>query len=900
MKPKERKTQGQTSRMYLRHHDHREALFDAGYGLMYHYMMYVKKSPRLDDKGHIKEPAIDDYVWHKSPHDYILLHGSMAGGTVDYMAYGWMDIDREFQTITPCNIATNTPTWVPFKNKTGSKDVINTSGGINNLACVDRFIQVGNHILDALGEYRNNTQANVLYTDNGIIWKRITIKNPLGNNLTAVRGRRRPFGNNGWIVGDYFVGTSSYEEGYQHLNAIVILNDETFSGLSISINITGIAGSAYHYCCPTQTGCIIKVTTPTTIYVDTRVEYVYDFRYYHVTTDGNYSLVYTVENAYGQVSYASDARKYENYGIMSYFCHGNLSGFLHFVYVLQYDENSGQERYSWFFIAHITHNNGLTWKAHTLLSSSVLGGFSSMPAAKGHIFFAQGYIYAMVSTSDHSAEYAAYEVKMYRSLTGDVWEEIVLPKWLDIPIITENAGLGINNSVSSEKLRVAINPYLTSDADCNLHDLYGSEIVRFRNGQINMENDLFGVYLTDGLHNAYLNNHYLAENSKSFAWISGGTSIADDYSFADYVKKYDYCVPAGGFEGEEPDPDMDYVWYVWDDTNQAFEVVDRHLSTYSSYTVIIVTELPATGELLTLYGVRTNLNNNPIYDYYVYSIEDGDFVAVTNLTLYANYTLVIVATLPSVGAANIIYGVPVTHEAYTSNMYIWNPDAERYNPETGEIEYGDYEDLNTTQYDMTGKKYRTVNVKTLPTKGYIGIIYISEQKYTPQHVTYEDNTYNYYQFDILNANFYIISPVRNKARFNIIEVLELPTPAEASQDPRGTVYKIPKELDESSFDKHDYFESESKLKEFLENHFDKQIQYVYTRELLPLVGVMGIYYCVKESPGQYSGTYTVYLWDWMMKEYDKHSEYHYYIADDPDDPKEVRLIDVVKDFVIGD
>ena len=61
-----------------------------------------------------------------------------------------------------------------------------------------------------------------------------------------------------------------------------------------------------------------------------------------------------------------------------------------------------------------------------------------------------------------------------------------------------------------------------------------------------------------------------------------------------------------------------------------------------------------------------------------------------------------------------------------------------------------------------------------------------------------------------------------------------------------------------------------------------------------------IYYCVKESPGQYSGVYTVYLWDWMFKEYKQHSQYTYYISDDPDDPKEIRLIDVVKDFVIGE
>lgn len=899
MKPKERKTQGQTSRMFLRHHDHRDAIFESGSGLAYHYMMYVYKSPKVDEKGKIIEEGINDYVWHKTPHSYILLHGRASN--IEY-SRGWMDIDREFQSIIPSTTSGLSRVWTPYKNKTGTKDHINTAAGLNDMSCPERYMQIGNHIMEVLGEFTTSRQnASYAYTDNGIIWKTCTPHNPLGGNITSYLGRRRPFGNNGWLVGDYFTGASSYEESYQHLRGVVILNAETFTALNISINITNIANSTYHYCCPTQTGCIIKVTTTTDVHVDTRIEHIYDFRYYHVTVDGNYSLVYTVENAYGQVSSASDAIRWGNFGILSYFCHGNVSGFLHYVFTTQYDNNSGQYRYSWFFIAHITHTNGTSWKAHTLLSSSVLGGYSSTPDVKGHIFFAQGYIYAMVSTSDHSFDYNAYEVRMYRSLTGDAWEEIPLPKWLDIPIITENAGLGIDSSVSSEKLRVAINPEETSDADCIMHEIYGSDIIRFKDGEIDMTNELFGVYLTDGIHNAYLNNHYLAENSKSFAWITGATSIPDDYgTYADKVQKYDYCVPPGGFEGEEPDPDMDYVWYIWDETDQAFEVVDRHLSTYASYTVVFVTELPETGQIETLYGVRTDLNNSPVYEYYVYDFETNDFKSVINLTLYNNYALVVVSTLPSIGAANVIYGIPIDHNAYTSNMYIWNPDAERYNPETGEIEYGDYEDLNTTQYDMTGKKYRTVNVRTLPSKGYVGIIYVSEQKYTPQHVTYEDNTFNYYQFDILDNTFRLISPVRNKARFNIVEVMELPSPSEAAHDPRGTVYKIPKEVDESSFDKHDYFQTENELKEFLENHFDKQIQYVYTREMLPLVGTLNIYYCVKESPGQYSGVYTVYLWDWMFKEYKQHSQYTYYISDDPDDPKEIRLIDVVKDFVIGE
>ena len=195
MKPKQRITQAQSSRMVLRNHDHRDVIYDSGMGPAYHYAMYVYKTPRYDQNNNVTEEGINGYVWFKTPHNYILLHGTV--NSIGRIRYGWMDIDREWQTILTETESGSSQYWTPYKNKSGTKEHINSSGLTSN-TCVERFIHVGNHIIDALGENSSSlSPPQYMYTDNGIIWKTCQPKTPLGNNVTQYAGRRRPFGNNG-------------------------------------------------------------------------------------------------------------------------------------------------------------------------------------------------------------------------------------------------------------------------------------------------------------------------------------------------------------------------------------------------------------------------------------------------------------------------------------------------------------------------------------------------------------------------------------------------------------------------------------------------------------------------------------------------------------------------------
>ena len=878
MKPKQRDTQAQSSRMWLRHHDHREAILDK----MYHYSMYVRKSAKRDKQGHIIEEAINDYVWIKTPHHYFLLYGTTYMYREDrktavredvIKTVGWMDIDREFQSIWPIvGQTTAYSKWTPMFT-------LYPRANNNFLKTPNVFMIIGNRVFMVLSEGSpmrvGGTQA--VYTDDGVIYKILNFKNPLGSPISIRTGYKRPFGNNGWLVGDYFVGSNVYEEGYRNLNGLVLYDEQEGTGYTISISLPDIQRATYTYLCPTQTGCIIRCTLRTAIHVEGHPsEDIIDYVYYHVTTDGNYRVVNTTENVFGAVTGCTDNNTYNNFGTLSYICHGNTSGFLHYIMTTQYDENTGQERRTWWFTANMTTNNGVDWKSHTLLTVSILGGTYYIPEVKGYIWFAQGKYYAMISTSDSSYSYHSYSVKMFWSYTGDAWNEIILPKWLDVPVITENAGLGIVDSYSSDKLRIAIDPSETSDADCLMHNMYGNDIIRFTDGQLDFTNELFGVYLTDGLHNAYFDNEHLAENSKSFAWITQGTSVCDDFgTYADHVQRYDYCAPAGGFDGDTPDPDLEYVYYIWDDVNNKFVGVDRHLSTYEHYPIIYVEVLPPTGVVMTLYGVRTDINQNPVYDYFIY--ENDEFVQIKNIESYPRYTVVTVSQLPMTGQANIIYAVARDMNSFSTYMYIWNPDAVWYDEDDqGHIieHHGAFEDINTTEYPMTGKSFITVNVKKLPNTGKEGIIYVSETKITETVATDVETKYNYYRWLKNEGRYELITPVMSHNNIYVMTIHNLEPPT-TTIDTDLITFRILK-TEDTGMGKTMYSSEEDVIK-YLQRRTDKWDQWLTSKDDLPFVGSSGIFYIIKDEPVLNTGSYTLYIWDDLNLKYKESDKYEYYI-----------------------
>ena len=899
MKPKQRKEQKQTSRMVLRNHDHRDCIFDK----KYHNMMYVVKLKR-DSHGEPVVPTeyeIAGYVWKKYPYNAFPTLGP------DH-PIGWMDADRQFHYAN--------------QGGTGSAAYYTPEGDSNYFHFDDFIMRVHKN---SNWSSQTGFGYDVYVTKDGFHWKRVTewtyfqgtkVDWPVSDPDDPFLLNRELFNRNGRFISGYSDNCASNGvaliRNLGAANRYVVLDLVTFScNDNLEVGVTHvqtiifqtsydeqhqttrrISDTEYYIdryqayaeiIGNTASGVILKkdIRTITHHYVDGQLINAdttgsKTWNFYHITYEGTWYLkdIYIVPIADPTRSFYNTFIRY-----CSTCRQGNTLVSVHLTF-----EKLDNNRYFHYLQIETTHNEGATRTYFAPLAWTTNDGYGHVEA-KALAFFRNGYFYCLVGSphDDNS------RCRLFKSLRGDSWSEIPLPKWIDVPY-TSKCGLNTNRNPAYEKLRVAIDPMNTSNADCTLYDLYWYDCVKFRSGAIRNVSDEFYIVFYNALFGVYLENEYFAENSRAFAWQWARESTTDlnsIYDIAEEVLDTDYCAPAGGFEGEEPDIDLNYIFYVWDDTNQEFILVDRHLSTYDHYTIVFVQELPETGQPMILYGVPMAINNNQIYDYYIYDTNqmwgNGEFVSVTDLTLYSNYTVVMVTSLPATGAANVIYAVPKDYTAYMTNMYIWNP------------EYEMFEDLNYTSYDMTGKRYNTVNVRRLPDVGRVGIIYISEEKYTPKSITHEDNTFNFYQFDVINMDYKLVSPVINRSKFNIIEVTSLP-PFDPSSDYPHIVYKIPKELD--GHDTHDYYESEAKLREFLEYHMYKHYQHLYSKDQLPLVGTPDIYYIVHETPGQYAGKYTVYLWNVLLRQYQVSATYDYFITDDPYDPKPVRIIDVLYDGMI--
>lgn len=940
MKPKKRETQKQTSRVWLRNHDHRDVIYD----LVYHNAMYLYKMKRDKQGQPTQQVETNAYVWFKYPHKYLLI--VKIATAVDL---GFIDIERQFVYSNPSH-------------------TLETAINGDKLIVVDDAVYLCN-------VYQDNVDANYNKirigrgTIDGTTWRLpyqssyIDFSLPgtfkIGLNCYCSFIRNPSSSTNYWIL--RMVQVSRDDDLHITLSVPVDISllahaestvETTYEDVTSTTRTMVYTEKAVDYIMmgAISTGCVVrrqyikKETRTGQVYNSQRgrwewdgndpvITYYWQWEYwkYHIN-GGRECLSLEERETPTQAQVGSiDIYYFRPFESVRWNCNMFNGSSAPYRDLTQYGSSrvtqgsatliayvarstpyaqGGNVYYLVNFYAYMTHNEGADWDAKRLGDDNYvrfsIGTACSYENFKIKAFFREGYFYVMTA----SQYINNWKVRMFSSLTGVVWEEVYLPRWLDVPFSTD-AGIFTYRNDFADTVRIAISPGETQDQDYNLYELEWDALeYLFTDGELDKTNEQFFItfmkkpYTTNMVKHPgiflFFDTKYLAENAQSFALkltyetdltINDPEHVNALTGIAEQVMDYDYCAPPGGFAGQDPDPDTAYIYYVWDSTNQEWDIVDRHLSTYAHYAIIVVEDLPDSGLANTLYAIRTDINKNNIYEYFVWNGED--FVSVNNLALYSHHTLVMVDSLPYTGQLNIIYAVPLDFSSYTTNMYIWNPEAPRY--EHGEIVYGAYEDLNYTTYDMTGKKYNTINVKRLPDTGRTGIIYISEEKYTPNNVTHEDNTYNFYQWDFGNGKWQLVSPVINKSKFNIIEVYEMPPgpPAGMLKD----IYKIPKELDGK--DTHDMYKSESELLDFLQNHTFKHSTVLYSKDQLPLVGSPDVYYIIKEGQTQYTGKYAVYLYNVILKQYDLKSEYEYWISDDPEEPKEVRKVNVIEDWVKG-
>jgi len=949
MKPKKRETQKQTARVWLRNHDHRDVIFD----LMYHNSIYLYKMKRNSQGQPTSQVETNAYVWLKYPHLYLPF-----AGLVNSNEFGFIDIERQF-IYANTSISYGTPDKIAIIN---DDTLISALGDQPDweTPTATIYYSTGLHMCLRFTTKEGLTWKRTFIEDSLANQKYYTVPSifKMGADCYACFLRSRN-GSSPYlklklqqIVCDenmnisvsipVMISVAYSQSDLYETKTEDFKNEATGTGT----RVLTVKNVDMVYMGEITNGCIIRKTYTITKrteglyydpdmgrwYTDGNVSYsmTRQFQYWKYRVNGEYTLIDISDelvpdpNVYNYISfevvhtrcrpfesiiengtyatYSPGLTHYHTTQASSRIRQGHTTVFACFAHSLPFVIN-GDSRWSMSFTVHTSVNDGESWSSVTLgtdfENQISINTIPDLTQQKVKVFFRKGKFYILAASSVIQNK----RVRMFSSTTGLVWSEVPLPKWLDVPYATDSGILTYRNNYS-DTVRIAIWPDATQDQDYDLYDLeWDSLDILFKDGQINPTKDTFYMVFykapvsvsggqTPGIL-LFFDNEYFAENAQSFAmkmikeFNSGSPEeiIAAlnnaTYEIGEKVLETDYCAPPGGFAGQEPDPDLRYVYYVWNATDQNYDIVDRHLSTYAHYTIVVVDDLPAVGAANTIYAVPADVNKNNIYEYYVWT--GDDFVQAQNLTAYANYTKVMVQSLPYQGQFNVIYAVPIDNQAFTSNMYIWNPDTQTF------------EDINYTSYDMTGKKFSTVNVKSLPTTGRVGVIYISEQKYTPQIITHQDSTYNYYQWDPLNGNYRLVAPVTNTSKFDLVEVNELP--ADPGSDWAKKIFKLPKELDGK--DTHDMYSSEEELQDFLTNHVSNNGTFIY-QEQMPKIGVPNVYYFVKEPPSQYSGKYTVYLWNILLKQYEKKGEYEYWISDDPSDPKTKRIYDIVPGYAIGE
>ena len=943
MKPKKRETQKQTARVWLRNHDHRDVIFD----LMYHNSIYLFKMKRDSQGQPTSQVETKDYVWLKYPHLYLPFAGMVVG-----TSHGFIDIERQFIYANPIASGVESDLYVlndeyVLATNPGARDY---EEGSSTYYSSGLHMYIGRITKDGL-----TWKATPALTPGDIKYGWVPGIFKMGTNCFACFRRDH----NGaspylklkvqqvivnddltWNVSIPVLITVAYSQ-----SDILDIKTENFynyeEGTGTQVHTEKHID--YIYMGATSTGTVIKreyniwVQTKGLYYDPEMGRWYYDgtesnqitrqSQYWRYKINGEYSLLDVIDerspdpevfNYLSGTVAVGRCRPFQSiiengtweqnsiyykYPAADRCTQGSTIVMAFFSHSLPYVIN-GECRWNVSFAVLTSTNDGATWTGVTLgtdFENAInINTYPDLREQKVRVFFRKGKFYVIAGSSVIQNK----RVRMFSSTNGLTWTEVPLPKWLDVPFATD-AGIFTYRNDYSDTVRISIWPDATSDQDYDLYDLDWNNLdILFKDGALYPLKDTFyitfykapvklpgGQGQTPGLL-LFFDNEYFAENAQSFAMkmvqefdtnneqaliaLNNATQ-----EIGEKVLETDYCAPPGGFAGQDPDPDLRYVYYVWNATDQNYDIVDRHLSTYAHYTIVVVDDLPAVGAANTIYAVPADVNKNNIYEYYVWT--GDDFVQAQNLTAYANYTKVMVQSLPYQGQFNIIYAVPIDNQAFTSNMYIWNPDTQTF------------EDINYTSYDMTGKKFSTVNVKSLPTTGRVGVIYISEQKYTPQIITHQDSTYNYYQWDPLNGNYKLVAPVTNTSKFDLVEVNELP--ADPGSDWAKKIFKLPKELDGK--DTHDMYSSEEELQDFLTHHVSNNGTFIY-QEQMPKIGVPNVYYFVKEPPSQYSGKYTVYLWNVLLKQYEKKGEYEYWLSDDPSDPKTKRIYDIVPGYAIGE
>lgn len=504
MKPRQRKPQKQSARLYARGNDHRDiiAYDDANSRYIYHNALYWTEE---DDAKVTKEHI----AWVKYPeHSVVATYG---GASNQQGAHCVMDVDRQFEY------------GLSYAGgQRGRAQVYGLECGLTVI-----FTQYGGAL------------TNFRISEDGVVWKDIDVQgaNPYQLNLYH-------FGEDGlcWIA----PGPTVYGEDYPYGNGftfgiILFEKDEETDEWSVRTSIHSFTDrvNALEFVCNTKQGCIIYRT--------------YGAPYDSQGTSGAFNVTYWHIDHAG----VKTEKKYDIWQTNPTFADISLSqkayakvGNRCFVALGVQNPISRYSTTRWFrTIVSYSPDNGATWTGQTLIEYywGQEGWVDSInPRVNMFVRDGEVFVFASIDKVDGG------KTRLFSTYTGTQWDEVALPSWVDLPVL-QGGGACINPTPNKDTLRIAIAPLETSNYDVALRDMISditqdtnlrSGSVMYKDGEMVKITDdemwfMFGSFY-DGGWCAFFDNRYLSASSRAFAWKSRFLSATSD--IPDTVQPNDYCV----------------------------------------------------------------------------------------------------------------------------------------------------------------------------------------------------------------------------------------------------------------------------------------------------------------------------------------------------------------------
>lgn len=503
MKPRERKPQAQKTRLYARKNDHRDILYydETIQKCIYHNALYWAE----EDQTEIKK---ENVAWVKYPKDALLVSSQ-------YHRIGWIDVNRQFSYGIADRSSQN---WM------------------------SQMIQLDD--ITVVWQYLDSNSTYIMVTEDGIVWQHIP-----WSGGTVVKGdpfNARKFGFDNTIVTLYADDWWHGGGDRKHIETWHFEKDEETEKWTLTYSQASI---------PEET-----ITWSTELrYMGTKEDCIVVGKEVRSNSNNTYYWQLFVYELYADGSTVMLSDPVPELKLSPYFSNDNyqyrtcqVGSRLFYATITKYQPDTGSPIIN--LRACMSMNGGRTWNETVLFGYRADEQPTQGTVSKVDMCVRDDRVMVIFGQYYEKEGSGAKSLHIYDTFTGTSWDEVALPTWVDVPLLTDISGQGVTPA-SQETLRIAVRPEGTSNYDTTFFDMlpsnergnvmnHGAGNVLYKDGKFDDDKEFFLHFGYGNGYHAFFDNRYLAENARSFAWIDiPYNSEMTTEQQADLLQRYDYCAP---------------------------------------------------------------------------------------------------------------------------------------------------------------------------------------------------------------------------------------------------------------------------------------------------------------------------------------------------------------------